>query len=72
MESRRALRRVRRNRNTSYREARFENRRRDAGWLPTSLQHRVDTTTTWIRKFQRFACIDELAVERVKFDMQLM
>ena len=72
LESRRALRRGRRNRNTRYREARFDNRRRSDGWLPPSLQHRVDTTMTWVRKFQRFACVEELAVERVKFDMQLM
>ena len=33
----------------------------------------MDSRGDWlIRKFQRFACIDELAVERVKFDIQLM
>lgn len=72
LESRRALRRGRRNRNTRYRAARFDNRTRKAGWLPPSLLHRVDTTMTWVSRFSRFALVDELAVERVKFDMQLM
>ncbi|TAL43776.1 MAG: HNH endonuclease [Methylovulum sp.] len=54
--SRRALRRGRRGRKTRYRAVRFNNRVRPKGGLPPSLQHRVD------------AC----AVERVKFDMQLM
>ena len=36
MESRRALRRGRRNRKTRYRKARFDNRRRPEGWLPPS------------------------------------
>lgn len=72
MDSRRGIRRTRRNRNTRYRAARFDNRRRPQGWLPPSLQHRVATTMTWVRRFQRWAPIEGLAVERVKFDMQLM
>lgn len=72
LESRRALRRVRRNRKIRYREARFDNRKRSNGWLPPSLQHRVETTMTWIERFSRFGGLEKLAVERVKFDMQLM
>jgi 5-methylcytosine-specific restriction endonuclease McrA len=72
LESRRSLRRSRRSRNTRYREARFLNRTRPEGWLPPSLQHRVDTTSTWVQRFRRFAPIEEIALERVKFDMQLM
>ena len=45
LESRRAIRRGRRNRHTRYRKPRF-NRFRPTGWLAPSLQHRVDTTLT--------------------------
>lgn len=69
---RRAYRRNRRARKTRYREARFENRRRPDGWLPPSLQHRMATTLTWVRRLQRWAPVVQLAVERVKFDMQAM
>ena len=72
LESRRALRSGRRSRKTRYREARFLNRARPKGWIPPSLQHRVLTTMTWINRFRRFCGLEELAVERVKFDMQLM
>jgi hypothetical protein len=36
------------------------------------LQHRVETTMTWVNRFRRLCGLAELAVERVKFDMQLM
>jgi hypothetical protein len=55
-----------------YRPARFNNRTRKEGWLPPSLQHRVDTTVSLINKLSRLAPISEIVVESVKFDMQLM
>lgn len=70
--SRHMLRRGRRARKTRYREARFNNRVRAENWLPTSLQHRIETTLTWVNRFRLWAGITEIAVERVKFDMQLM
>jgi 5-methylcytosine-specific restriction endonuclease McrA len=70
--SRRQLRRGRRNRQTRYRQARFLNRTRQKGWLAPSLQHRVLTTMTWVRKFIRLAPITCLAQELVRFDLQLM
>jgi 5-methylcytosine-specific restriction endonuclease McrA len=69
---RRQYRRNRRARNTRYRPARFNHRTCPDGWLPPSLQHRVDTTLTWVNRFRRFALVDGLALERVKFDMHLM
>jgi 5-methylcytosine-specific restriction endonuclease McrA len=72
LDSRRSLRRGRRGRKTRYRAARFNNRVRAKNWLPPSLQHRVDTTLTWVNRFRRWAGIAEIAVERVKFDMQQM
>lgn len=70
--SRRQLRRGRRNRKTRYRQARFLNRTRPDGWLAPSLQHRVETTITWVRKLMRFAPITSIAQELVWFDLQLM
>jgi 5-methylcytosine-specific restriction endonuclease McrA len=70
--SRRQLRRGRRNRKTRYRKARFLNRTRPNGWLAPSLQHRVLTILTWVRKFIRFAPITSIAQELVRFDLQLM
>jgi 5-methylcytosine-specific restriction endonuclease McrA len=48
LDSRRVIRRGRRNRNTRYRAPRFNNRTRPKGWLPPSLQHRVATIMTWV------------------------
>ena len=36
------------------------------------MQHRVDTTLTWVKKFIRLAPIKSIATELVRFDMQLM
>jgi 5-methylcytosine-specific restriction endonuclease McrA len=70
--SRHQLRRGRRARKTRYRPARFLNRTRRKGWLAPSLQHRVDTTLTWVRKLIRLAPIQSIAQELVRFDMQQM
>lgn len=69
--SRRQIRRSRRNRKTRYRKARFLNRTRPDGWLAPSLQHRVLTTLTWVRKFMRLAPITSITQELVRFDLQL-
>jgi len=68
LESRRSLRRSRRARKTRYRPARFLNRTRPKGWLAPRLQHRVLTTLTWVNKLRRFAPIDSIAQELVRFD----
>ena len=70
LQERRAHRRNRRSRKTRYRAPRFLNRRRPEGWLPPSLQHRVDTTMTWVGRLRRLALVEEIGVERVKFDTQ--
>lgn len=69
---RKAVRRGRRNRNTRYRKPRFLNRKRKEGWLPPSLEHRILTIQTWVKRLIKFAPISEIWVERVKFDMQQM
>jgi len=70
LESRRALRRARRARHTRYRKARFQNRKRPEGWLAPSLQHRVDTTLTWVKKMLKFVPITNIVQELVRFDLQ--
>ncbi len=73
LESRRALRRSRRNRTTRYRKPRFNNRLRNKeGWLPPSLMSRVHNILTWVARLQRYAPIKALSQELVKFDMHLL
>ena len=69
--ARRHMRRRRRG-NLRYRAPRVLNRARSAGWLPPSLQHRIDTTLAWVKRLQRFAPIKNISCELVRFDMQAM
>ena len=52
LQGRSALRRGRRSRNLRYRAPRFDNRTRSEGWLAPSLEHRVLTTETWVRRLR--------------------
>ena len=72
LEKRRALRRARRNRNTRYRPARFNNRRRKEGWLPPSLMSRVYNVQTWVKRLCATFPIQSISVEIARFDTQLM
>jgi len=68
--SRHQLRRSRRNRKTRYRKPRFLNRKRQPGWLPPSLQHRVDTTLTWVNRLRKVCPIAAISQELARFDTQ--
>lgn len=70
--SRRQLRRSRRNRKTRYRQPRFLNRTRPKGWLPPSLQSRIANIQTWVVSLQKYAPIEAISQELVRFDMQLI
>jgi 5-methylcytosine-specific restriction endonuclease McrA len=70
LNSRRAVRRQQSNRKTRYRPARFLNRRRLKGWLPPSLQSRVNNVKNWLVKLSRLTPLTFIAVETVRFDMQ--
>ena len=72
MKYRASLRRGRRSRKTRYRAPRFLNRTRAPGWLPPSLQHRVDTLFSWVKRISKLAPITSLSQELVKFDTQSM
>jgi 5-methylcytosine-specific restriction endonuclease McrA len=67
-----AFRRNRRQRHTRYRPARFQNRRRPAGWLAPSLRSRVDHIVTWYRRLTRRCPVRAISVELVRFDTQAL
>ncbi|MCW2941364.1 MAG: endonuclease domain protein [Actinomycetia bacterium] len=68
LSTRAAYRRGRRTRNLRYRAPRFLNRTRPKGWLAPSLQHRVDTTMSWVTRLARFLPVRAVHVELVSFD----
>jgi RRXRR protein len=70
LETRSCVRRGRRARHTRYRQARFLNRKRPEGWIAPSLQHRVLTTNTWVKRLCKFAPITNIVQELVRFDLQ--
>ncbi len=70
LESRRSLRRGRRGRKTRYRKPRFLNRKRSEGWLAPSLEHRVLTIMTWVKRLIKLCPINSIAMELVRFDTQ--
>ena len=72
LEQRSNYRRRRRSANLRYRAPRFDNQNRPTGWLAPSLQHRVDTTTSMVRRLCALAPIADVAMELVRFDMQAM
>jgi 5-methylcytosine-specific restriction endonuclease McrA len=72
LDSRRAIRRSRRSRKTPYRKARFNNRTRKAGWLPPSLESRINNITTWVGRLLKLCPVQSLSQELVKFDLQLI
>lgn len=72
LSQRSSYRRARRGRKTRYRAPRFNNRTRAKGWLPPSLEHRVDSTLNWVCRWMRSFPIAAISVEGVRFDAQLM
>lgn len=69
MQTRKALRSVRRLRKTRYRPMRVLNRFRKEGWLPPSVKSRVDSTKFWIDKFVSLVPNAELHIEIAKFNI---
>jgi 5-methylcytosine-specific restriction endonuclease McrA len=70
LESRRSLRRGRRNRKTRYRKPRFLNRTRRTGWLPPSLESRIANIETWVRRIRKVCPVTAVSQELVRFDLQ--
>jgi 5-methylcytosine-specific restriction endonuclease McrA len=71
LDARRGHRRFRRNK-LRYRKARFLNRKRKEGWIPPSLQSRVDNIQSWVDKLQKIIPLTHISYENCKFDSQLM
>jgi len=69
LSARRAFRRRRRSK-LRHRKPRFDNRTKPEGWLPPSLQHRVDTTASWGERLRRLVPVSSISMELVRFDMQ--
>jgi hypothetical protein len=72
MTSRSALRGNRRQHNTRYRQARWANRKRKSGWLPPSVQSKLDATFMWIDRFCLLVPNPKLSIEVGKFDIAKM
>lgn len=71
MQARATKRRSRRSR-LRHRKPRFRNRLKPVGWLPPSLQHRVDGTYTMASKLIRLFPITAVYQELARFDTQKM
>lgn len=65
-------RRSRRFRKTRYRKARFLNRRKPEGWLPPSIQAKLDANFAWIDKLSSLVPNPKLRIEVGKFDIAKM
>src|SRR4029077_17195964 len=72
LESRRSLRRGRRNRKTRYRPARFLNRTKPKGWLPPSQESRLSNILTWVNRLRKIAPIAAVSLTHLKFDPAAM
>ena len=55
-----------------FRPKRFDNRTRPDGWLPPSVQHRVESTMAIVDRLRKFTPVNSISMELVHFDMQLM
>jgi len=72
LQKRAGVRRGRRQRHTWYRPARYLNRRRPKGWLPPSLESRVQNVETWTQRLIFWAPVGSLSYEAVRFDTQAL
>lgn len=66
---RRAMsRRLRRQRKTRYRKARFLNRTKPKGWFPPSIRSRLDNILQWVYRLFKWSPVSAIAYEHVKFN----
>ena len=70
LSTRRQNRRTRRNHKTRYRKPRFNNRKRKDGWLAPSVQNKVDSHLTIIRKVHKILPVSKIVAEVASFDIQ--
>lgn len=67
---RKAMRIKRRYRNTRYRQARFDNRRREKGYLVPSIRYKVDSHLKFIRMVHTILPVSMTTIEVAQFDAQ--
>lgn len=67
---RRTSRRSRRNRKTRYRKPRFNNRKRDKGWLAPSIRHKINTHLKVVDDTCKLLPVSKIIVETASFDIQ--
>ena len=72
LDSRRNVRRHRRNRKTRYRPARFLNRTKPKGWIAPSVKSRADNVINFIKKYKKLININKVMIENVSFDVAQM
>ena len=53
-----------------HRKPRFENRKKDKGWLAPSIQHKLDTHFKVIEMLKKVLPISQLTIEIADFDIQ--
>lgn len=67
---RREARRTRRNRKTRYRQARFNNRSRKKGWMPPSIENKIQAHVKIMRFVHTILPIKKTVIEVAQFDLQ--
>lgn len=67
---RRHYRKARRNRKTWYRKSRILNRRKSNGWLPPSIQHKLDSHIRMVEKIKKIIPVSKINIEIASFDIQ--
>lgn len=70
LSTRRELRHSRRSRKLRYRKQRFNNRKRNDGWLAPSVRQKIESHLTIIAKLHMILPISNIVVELVSFDIQ--
>lgn len=68
--TRREARRTRRNRKTRYRQPRYNNRKKEDGWLAPSVRQKIETHINIIKEIHKFLPISNIVVEVASFDIQ--
>lgn len=68
--ARHASRHSRRSRKTRYRKSRFNNRKRDKGWLAPSIREKIDTHLKVVDDTYKLLPVSKIIVETASFDIQ--
>ena len=72
LEQKANYRRNRRHRNTRHRQPRFDNRKREEGWLAPSIRHKLNSHIKLVNRLKEILPITKVIVEVAQFDQQKM